>query len=151
MEINGHFSEWKRIECRLPQETMLGPGWLKFFMSDPEEVEQSENFRTADHSKPFQIGTWKGEGSGGGGNTWRKVESGRYLSTGKCNMTHSDRNNPHAGVGFQAIGFDPGRESGSYRRLFPKGSGLKCCDQDSWQRHGQKQDSTWKPKKSALL
>lgn len=54
-------------------EIMLGPVRRKFFTSDTEEVEQSENFRTADHMKPFQLGKWKGGGREEG-ETWRKVE-----------------------------------------------------------------------------
>ena len=54
-------------ECGGPQETMLGPVSLKFFISDPEEVEQSEHFRTSDHVKPFQTGKCHAKRKGGRG------------------------------------------------------------------------------------
>lgn len=40
---------------------MLGLVLFEFFISDPE-VEQSENFRTADHIKPFHIGKCSAKG-----------------------------------------------------------------------------------------
>lgn len=51
---------------------MLGLACLKIFISNPE-VEQSENFRTADHIKPFHVGECFAKGES---ESRRKVLSG---------------------------------------------------------------------------
>lgn len=88
---------------------MLGLVWFKFFISDPEEVEQSENFRTADHIKPFRAGKCFAKGES---ESWREgiewdAKWQRHVSVGKRKVMHSDKNNPRTGAGFQAISFDP--------------------------------------------
>lgn len=75
---------------------MLGLVCFKFFISDPD-VEQSENFNTADILNPFSQGNALPKA--------RELKEGTEwdakwqinVNVRKCKVMHSDKNNPQTG------------------------------------------------------